>query len=201
MNAQWGIDTEMRNPNITTQDIELVVARHFNPRMNLIVPNVWWGWGLRHEADMLVLRPSGYLDEVEIKTTRADIKADLVKRHSHWEDKRIARVWFAVPFDLAACDYIPGNAGVLAVKRRVRQTFGSDGLWRWRDWQKGDAVWTCEVTVVRPAKLRPAATRTKISAEDRLKLAELGAMRIWDLKTALDTARRRQDEAARTMGN
>ena len=52
---------------LTAQDIERLVAAHFDHRANLIVPNVSWGWGLAYEADMVVVRPSGYAMEIEIK--------------------------------------------------------------------------------------------------------------------------------------
>ena len=158
-------------PRLTAQDIEISVALHFGHRVNLIVPNVSWGWGLRHEADMIVLRPSGLCDEVEIKTTAADIRADLGKPNSHWENRRIARVWFAVPAGLKDCPDIPAAAGVIAVIRELRQP--------------GDYGWTDRVEVHRPAKLRTRQDRKPVSDADRIKLAELGAMRIWDLKSAL----------------
>jgi len=167
---------------LTVQDIEIAVARHFNSRTNLVVPNVWWGWGLRHEADMIVLRPSGYCDEVEIKTSAADIKADLKKPRSHWEDRRITRVWFAVPHTLVGCPEIPAAAGILGVMRGTTDL--DTGCWR--PWREGDdRAWRDDVAVVRPAKPRSKENRVTISDQQRMKLAELGAMRIWDLKAAL----------------
>jgi hypothetical protein len=174
---------------LTAQDIEIAVAQHFNPRLNLIVPNVSWGWGLCHEADLIVLRPSGYCDEVEIKVTASDIKADLKKPNNHWESRRIARVWFAVPWTLADSPDIPARAGVLSVMRG-RQAPNSDGQWVWQPWQPGDLAWVDSVTVKRAARLRDRETRRTVTPEQRLKLAELGSIRIWDLKAAL--ARRRQ---------
>lgn len=169
---------------ITAQDIEIAVAEFVNFRQNLVVPNVHWGWGLKHEADMLVLRPSGYCDEIEIKVTAADIKADAKKRNSHWDDKRILRVWFAVPHTLAVNPNIPADAGILSVTRGTKVK-NEDGLWITRPWRIGDPVGLDKVEVKRTAKLRSKETRVKINDKDRLKLAELGAMRIGHLKTAL----------------
>jgi len=169
---------------LTAQDIEIAVAKHFGSRLNLIVPNVSWGWGLAHEADMIVLRPSGICDEVEIKVTAADIRADMKKRVGHWESRRIARVWFAVPSDLACNPDIPSAAGILSVLRGT-QSRDSEGRWAWRPWKHGDTHWHDHVTVIRPAKLRTKETRMVVTPEQRIKLAELGAMRIWDLKSAL----------------
>lgn len=168
---------------LTAQDIEIAVAKHFGTRQNLIVPNVSWGWGLNHEADMIVLRPSGLCDEIEIKTTASDIRADLKKRVGHWESRRIARVWFAVPDSLASNADIPAVAGVLSIIRGHQHY--ADGVLTWRPWQPGDTSWVDHVKVVRPAKLRDKASRMTATVEQRLKLAELGTLRIWSLKQAL----------------
>jgi hypothetical protein len=45
-------------------DIEIAVARHFNPRQKLIVPNVSWGLGFHYELDLLVVTQSRYAWEV-----------------------------------------------------------------------------------------------------------------------------------------
>lgn len=151
------------------QDIEILVARHFGVRTTLIVPNVSWGWGLRYEADMVVLR-SGYAMEIEIKVSASDIVADTKKQHCH-DSPRFRMLWFAVPETLAHHPKIPEKAGILAICRT--------------EYQKGTpwAYGVDEVKVVRPPKINKLAPR--ITMEQRLKLAELGTMRIWDLKSAL----------------
>lgn len=154
---------------MTSRDIEIAVAKHFNYRINLIVPNVYWGWNLRHEADLVIARPSGYCDEVEIKVSASDIKADTVKRYDHWENSRILRVWFAVPEELKDHPDIPEKAGILAVKMNVSEHRGI----------------SFKVTVHRPAAVRPKDKRRKITDKQRLKLAELAAMRVWALKERL----------------
>jgi hypothetical protein len=175
---------------MTAQDIEIAVARHFGYRQNLVVPNVSWGWNLHHEADMIVLRPSGLIDEVEIKGSAADIRRDLNKRDQHWDDTRVARVWFAVPEAIAGCPHIPARAGILAV---LRGTYKRE----WIQWKPGDATWTDRLEVRRPAQVTPKASRRYVNAAERIKLAELGAMRIWDLKAAL-AAKSRQRETVTT---
>lgn len=147
---------------ITSLDIEIAVAKHFGWRQNVIVPNVHWGLGLHYEADLVVLRPSGWAVEIEIKTTASDIKADLKKRHQHDSDL-FRELWFAVPAGLAANPDIPPHAGVLSVYER------SPGL--------------LDVKTVRPAALRKTAR--KWSPELRAKLLELAAMRTWSLKQHL----------------
>lgn len=167
---------------LTAQDIEIAVAHHFNYRMNLIVPNVSWGWYLRHEADMIVVRPSGLCDEIEIKTTAADIKADLKKRYDHWEDPRIARVWFAVPHWLADNSDIPPAAGIISVMRGI-EVCGADHKWTWVESSSVSAM--NHVEVRRSAKLRDKSSRRVVTPEQRRQLSDLAAMRIWDLKSTL----------------
>jgi len=177
---------------LTAQDIEIAVAKYFNYRTNLIVPNVWWGWQLQHEADLIVLRPSGYCDEVEIKVTVADIRADAKKPIGHWDDNRIARVWFAVPHILENSPDIPAAAGILSVMRGTQRP-DTEGRWVWSPWREGDTTWHDYVTVKRAARLRTKESRTVLSAQQRLKLAELGAMRIWDLKASLAARSRKSN--------
>jgi len=65
---------------LKTSDIEFAVAKYFNFRKNLIVPNVSWGFNI-HECDLLIVRKSGYAIEVEIKISKSDFKADFKKIH------------------------------------------------------------------------------------------------------------------------
>jgi hypothetical protein len=60
--------------------VELAVASYFGIRRHLIVPNVSWGLGLRHECDLLIVRESGFAAEVEIKVSKSDLKKDVEKR-------------------------------------------------------------------------------------------------------------------------
>ena len=63
---------------ITAKHIELEVARWFDTRRFLVVPNVSWGL-MPYECDLLAMASSRYLYEIEIKVSGADIKADLKK--------------------------------------------------------------------------------------------------------------------------
>ena len=161
----------MPRPQWTSQEIEIAVAQHFDYRANVIVPNVWWGWGLRHEADLIVLRPTGYCIEVEIKVSRSDIKADLRKRYSH-SDCRIHQVFFAVPDTLEADALIPDDYGILKVTRH-------------NEARPGRALRSSVLSVrqTRAARRNPAARLT--TEKERQKLLELGVMRIWTLKQHL----------------
>lgn len=71
--------------------IEVAVAKLINPRINLIVPNVYWGWDLKHEADMIIVNSNNKVTEVEIKTNISDLKADFKKHNGHKSNKM--RIW------------------------------------------------------------------------------------------------------------
>jgi len=99
---------------ITSLDIEIAVAKHFGWRQNVIVPNVHWGLGLHYEADLVVLRPSGWAIEIEIKISAADIRADLKKLRQH-NSPLFRELYFAVPECLTENPNIPAHAGILSV--------------------------------------------------------------------------------------
>ena len=146
-----------------TQEIELAVALHFGYRKNVIVPNVSWGMGLRYEADMVILRPSDYAIEVEIKISAGDIVADTRKAVQH-SSNLFRGLWFALPEKLANHLAIPERAGILSVREH-----------------RGKPV----VVVTRKSKINKSAL--KWTSKQRCKLMELGLMRIWKLKKKLST--------------
>ena len=173
----------MKTPAITACDIEVLLSTHFGYRVNLVVPNVSWGWGLRHEADMIVMRPSGWAEEVEIKCTLGDVRSDLRKRMDHWESPRIRKVWMALPYEIAVDhqDEIDHRWGIKAIKRQWRHYFnGKDLDGKGPD---GNGWLDTSVETMRAPKLNPKAR--ECTPAEELKLAQLGSMRIWDLKRAL----------------
>ena len=134
--------------------MEIALAAFFNPRVNLIVPNISWGMNI-HECDLFILSDSGYLTEVEIKVSKADLITDQLKKHGH-KDRRVKRLFFAVPEALLPIDeHIPDRAGIISVNKNLR----------------------CRI--VRKPKLSKGV---KFSSAERYKIARLGAMRIWPLK-------------------
>jgi hypothetical protein len=144
-------------------DIELAIAQKFNPSVNIIVPNVCWGLQI-HECDILICTPSNYLTEVEIKTSRADLKADTKKKHQHQSNK-IKRLFFAIPEALKPhIEHIPERAGILVINEHYK--FTSE-----------------RVQTIREAQTNKLAR--PISATEREHLAHLGTMRIWTLKDTI----------------
>ena len=158
---------KMRKAEIT-RIVELATVQHFNYRTNIIVPNVSWGLGLRYEADLVVLRPSGFAAEVEVKASASDIKKDLEKRHGHggrhYTLKLLFReLWFAVPEHLMFNPHIPDRAGILFTRYDHRNI--------------GKAY------VLRNPKIQKNAV--KFDAKLKEKLLHLGVMRVWGLKENL----------------
>jgi hypothetical protein len=152
-----GSFTEGKNMNHeTVNEIEIAVARYFDTRVNMIIPNVFWGLDLQHECDIFVLTKTGWAYEVEIKIDKYDLKADAKKRHGH-NSKLLKRLYFAIPKKLEPeIKNIPERAGVLVVD--------SNG----------------KVSKIREAIQNKLAI--KITDEKALKLGRLAAMRIWNLK-------------------
>ena len=148
---------------ITTIEMEEKLARYFNPRQNIIVPNVSWGFYI-HECDLLVLRKSGHLLEIEIKISKADLKKDAEKSHKHIDYyDRVRELWFAIPDYLQDCiEYIPERAGVIIVNKN-------------HDW---GTYLNCKE--IRQPKINTKAE--KLCENEKLMLARLGTMRIWSLK-------------------
>jgi len=142
-------------------DIEIALAEYFNPRANLIVPNVSWGMFL-HECDILVITKAGYAWEVEIKTNKYDLIKDKNKSHGHHSNK-IKFLYFAIPdYLLQYQEHIPERAGIIVVKyddRRMHHPI------------------YCKRT-----RMPQANSKYKFTTEERYNVARLGAMRIWNLK-------------------
>jgi len=163
---------------LKTLDIEIAVANYFNPRVNLIVPNISWGMGL-HECDLLILTPSGCAYEIEIKISLSDLKKDMKKLHNHGMDikdpgcppwplseeakrnrqDKIRFLYFTIPdYLLKHKQYIPKQAGILSI--------GEGGF----------------IEKIREAKVK---SEYRFTDEEKFNVARLGTMRIWKLKSKL----------------
>jgi hypothetical protein len=162
----------MRHREITTLDMEIALARRFDHRRNLIVPNVSWGFSPMgrplHECDLLVMTKNGYLYEIEIKTSLQDLARDKKKSHGH-RHKAIRRLYFAITEQMCS-----NNDDVAALYEHVPKRAGVLVAYYWNH-------------MVKIKDLRPPLYQKghKLTLEERYKLAHLGAMRIWDLKTTI----------------
>ena len=162
-----------RKMKITTLDIEIAVAQFLDLRANLIVPNVSWGMEL-HECDLLIATKNRYLWEIEIKISKADLVKDKGKRHGHY-DERIKRLYFAIPDTLIGhIDHVPDRAGIIVVDTEQLLDYRSNNrnvkMYRY-----------CCDTIKEPQQ----ASGKKMTDAEYLKLARLGAMRVWALKNKI----------------
>ncbi len=150
---------------ITTLEMEIALMAHYGVRQNLIVPNVSWGL-LTYEADLVILTGSNYATEIEIKISKADLKKDKEKKHTHNSDM-FKYLYFAVPKKLVefALTEIPESAGLYSIETR-----NIEGGYYW-------------VEQIKPPVLNKA--HIKWTDGYRVKLAELGCMRILGLKRKL----------------
>ncbi len=157
-----------------TLDIEIAVANHFNPRQNLIVPNLFWGM-FHYELDLCVLSKAGYATEVEIKSCRADLIKDKEKLHGH-RNEMIKYLYFALPYHLLKdIEHVPERAGIFIVEyQEATDTYG----------YSRDAFYSC--TRLREAKQNCNRAWTEI---ERANLLRLAAMRTWTLKRQLQRLR------------
>ena len=165
------------NRKLQSDEIEVAIAEYFNPRQNLIIPNMYWSY-FEYELDLLVLTKSGYAYEIEIKTTLSDLKRDLQKEHKH-HNTLIKRIYFAIPGHLLKnIDYIPEAAGILTVDE-IESTN--------THWGRGTFLKTVEE---RPAKNKSTHKFTEL---DRQEMTRLAALRIWTIKKKLIRERKRYD--------
>ena len=155
-----------KNKSLTSSDIELRLANHFDYRKNLVVPNVYFKG--QHECDVLIVTSSGYATEIEIKISVSDFKADFAKGHHH-RNAFIKRLYYCVPSDIREKiePMVPADAGLIVVDTKT--------LW---------------LDIVKEAPARPHPK--PLTHKEFLELYRLGALRIWDLKAKLMEKRLRE---------
>ncbi len=154
-----------------TSEIELAIAIYFDPRKNIIVPNISYGMGL-HECDLLIVNKDGYATEVEIKISKADLKKDASKSHGHRSNK-IKRLYFAMPEDLFTEDLIqliPERAGIFLIRKK--QSYPSyDGV---NTYYSGPKV----IKYRNPQNNKDAVSLTD---KEKANMGRLGMLRYWNL--------------------
>jgi hypothetical protein len=146
---------------LTTKEIEYSIAKLFSINRNIIVPNISWGAHV-HECDMFILNKSGYVTEVEIKISLADLKKDSQKKHHH-ESNKIERLFFAIPAWMEQYkEFIPPQAGIILIYDIYQSK--KQGNYRY----------------LKSPKVNPNAH--KFTLEEQLNIARLGCLRIWNYK-------------------
>ena len=167
---------------MTTLEMEIALIKASHIRQNLVVPNVSWGLATNesrslHECDILILTPTGYATEIEIKISKADLLKDFSKRHNH-NHNLIRRLYYAVPDKLKdiALTYIPYNAGLMTVEYIDAMTY---------KWDKKLGRIEIPYKYKRVKTIKEASINKdsrKWTNEERYQLARLGTMRILGLK-------------------
>jgi|WetSurMetagenome_2_1015567.scaffolds.fasta_scaffold924933_1 hypothetical protein len=150
---------------ITSEHIAYALVNHgpMDYRKNLIVQNVYYGWDLPYEADMIVVSSSGYATEIEIKISKSDLLIDKFKeKHKKERLAKISRYFFAVPESLIeiALKDLPEEVGILGVFIKEKGT-GLD----------------IKVTTVRPSKRNSKARA--LTENEIARLARLQNFRYW----------------------
>jgi len=164
-----GSREKVKKPMVTTDEMEIAIAKHFGIRTHIIVPNLSWGF-FSHECDLFLIRRSGFGFEVEIKRSKSDMQADFKKNHGHVDRKnRITQLYYAFPAELLPKveELVPEECGIIIVDRADR--FGRDYIY---------------ARLHKEAKRKKGAKR--LTDKEILKITRLGCMRIWTLKDKLN---------------
>lgn len=180
-------ETEGRAMQWSAAMIARALHRDFFNRKNLIVvPNCYW---TGYETDLLVVHDSLRLIDVEIKISRADLKADARKdkwwRNPPWgaprDAKPVARGWpvmvwrhyYCMPADIwrdELLDSLPPNSGVVLLSETRHGAVRAD----------------CK------RRARPNPDAKPVDAVAAVNLARLASLRMWD--ALIELARLRETE-------
>jgi len=154
------MDTKL---NIHEIEYQIAKFKKFNFLKNDVLINISWGF-LFHEADMLVVSKAGYIAEIEIKRSLADLRNDFTKKtHTH-SSQLINKFYYAVPEKL-----VDKTKALLVEHNRIA------GIISYSEKKK--------INVVVEA---PNLKKRKITSEERLKLLRLGNMRVWKMHKYFD---------------
>lgn len=168
--------------SLTEIEIALAESDYFNFVRNTVAFNVI-GESARlpifHECDMLVLRPSGYLIEVEIKRSWADFLADFKKEHHHGSygnDNLIKELWFCLPLGCLndardkLIEHKQEYSGIVAYDEQLRLTFyGGVPMKTFRKLTPEECFQVARFGAMRCVSLRKKLIHRTTAAEQKLK--------------------------------
>jgi hypothetical protein len=106
---------------LTAGEMQRILFSHYLRSDIIICPNTEAiGW----EADLVVVQPTDYVAEIEIKISRSDFKADFKKEikhqqlagggRTHWRGGP-NQFFYAVPAGMVRLDEVPAYAGLIYV--------------------------------------------------------------------------------------
>jgi len=157
---------------MTANDITKVLAiNHWNFLKQIIVPRCKFAGS---EADLLVLYPNNWLEEIEIKISSADFKREFkAKKTKHkrlvygirkyrekgYNNHLIHKFWFAMPLELAnyLVNDIPDYAGLISIEKKGNKFM---------------------VNIVKEAPVLNMGR--KLTDKERIKLMRLAYIRFWN---------------------
>jgi len=118
---------------------------------------------------MELINKSGFLKEIEIKISKSDFHKDFKKEHHHIDKhNRISQFYYALPIYLydKIKDLIPEDVGIITCERIEYLS-----------------EFNVRATILREAK--KIKDCRKLTVEEKLNMARLGTMRIFNLKRKL----------------
>ena len=149
---------------LSVKEIQALLAKHWDIRTNIIVPNVSWGM-LDYEADLLIMNKTGYVTEIEIKRSWSDFLADFKKDEKAHKAEIIYQFWYCVPDAIY-------NKCVEKLKEVYPDEFGRPNIISYSDsgvlYFHGKSASYCR------------GKHRKLYLEEQLKLARLGTLRYWN---------------------
>lgn len=99
--------------------LSYAVARYFDTRRNIVVPNVSWGFrGINYEIDVLVVTVSRHAYHIEVKISIGDLKRDIKKHKWNYcmDQGYFRKFYYVIPETMIdSINLIPDFAGVLVV--------------------------------------------------------------------------------------
>lgn len=159
----------MPDTNRTLYEIEVALAKSsfFDFRKNIVAFNVN-GWSgklpIFHECDVLVCTKSGYLTEIEIKRSWSDFIADFKKKHKHEDKGLIKHFYYCIPY---------------ALKDKVKEFL-------WKQNCGAGIVTYAEDLFISIERIGETRRCNKLTTEQMLEIARLGAMRVIQLKEKIN---------------
>jgi hypothetical protein len=143
----------------TVAELELVAIEYFWNRTSTYVPNLHCG-DFPFEMDIAWMTAKGYMSEIEIKIDKSDVYRDKTKEKWKRYPKHLIReTWFVIPGKLIpVVGHIPEFAGIIVVD------------------EEGYA------NEFRKAHVNKCHKMTRAL---QLKVAKLGAARLWNLKQTI----------------
>ena len=157
---------------MTTKELEYAINKHYLESSKIITTNITKNSGIvSHECDVIVVTKSYYLLEFELKISKADLKKDFQKKHSH-ECDNIKKTFYVIPEELKDCiELIPERFGIIIVNKKTKiDRSGKIPL---------------EKTYYPLRFIREAQTNKKsqkITIDNFIKICGLASMRYWTAK-------------------